>query len=109
LIWIGGSLDYFITEITEQQVKLEKDKARELRKSRWWRIRIAQGYCHYCGGKFLPDELTMDHIVPVIRGGKSTRGNLVPACKECNSRKKYLLPMEWEEYLKGSEGYNGNG
>jgi len=95
-------LDYFITEISEQQVKREKDKARELRKSRWWSIRVAQGRCHYCGKKFLPDELTMDHIVPVIRGGKSTRGNLVPACKECNNRKKYLLPVEWEEYLKDS-------
>jgi len=43
----------------------------------------------------------MDHVVPVVRGGKSSRGNLVPACKECNSRKKYLLPVEWDEYLKG--------
>lgn len=42
----------------------------------------------------------MDHVVPVVRGGKSSRGNLVPACKECNSRKKYLLPVEWDEYLK---------
>jgi len=95
-------VDYFISEVSEQQVKQEKDKARELRKSRWWSTRVAQGRCHYCGGKFLPDELTMDHVVPVIRGGKSTRGNLVPACKECNNRKKYLLPMEWEEYLQGS-------
>jgi 5-methylcytosine-specific restriction protein A len=30
---------------------------------------------------------------------KGSRNNLVPACKECNSRKKYLLPMEWEDYL----------
>jgi 5-methylcytosine-specific restriction endonuclease McrA len=41
----------------------------------------------------------MDHLVPIIRGGKSTRGNVAPACKECNSKKKYLLPLEWEEYL----------
>jgi 5-methylcytosine-specific restriction endonuclease McrA len=41
----------------------------------------------------------MDHIVPIVRGGKSTRGNVVPACKECNSRKKHMLPIEWEEYL----------
>jgi 5-methylcytosine-specific restriction endonuclease McrA len=33
----------------------------------------------------------MDHIVPLIRGGKTTRGNVVPACKECNNKKKYLL------------------
>jgi 5-methylcytosine-specific restriction endonuclease McrA len=47
-----------------------------------------------------PKELTLDHIVPIIRGGKSTRGNCVPSCKECNNRKKHLLPIEWEEYLQ---------
>lgn len=41
----------------------------------------------------------MDHLVPVVRGGRSVQSNVVPACKECNSKKKYLLPMEWEEYL----------
>jgi hypothetical protein len=25
---------------------------------------------------------------------------VVPACKDCNNRKKYLLPLEWEEYLE---------
>lgn len=101
-------MDYFITEISEQQIRLEKDKARELRKSRWWSIRISQGICHYCGKSFPPEELTMDHVVPVVRGGKSIRGNIVPACKDCNSRKKYLLPMEWEEYLKGFGGIGKN-
>ena len=42
----------------------------------------------------------MDHLVPVSRGGRSTRGNCVPACKECNNLKKNLLPMEWEQYLQ---------
>jgi 5-methylcytosine-specific restriction endonuclease McrA len=42
----------------------------------------------------------MDHIVPLGRGGRSIRGNVVPACKECNSRKKALLPVEWQEYLE---------
>jgi len=42
----------------------------------------------------------MDHIVPLSRGGKSTKGNIVAACKMCNNKKKYLLPVEWEEYLK---------
>jgi 5-methylcytosine-specific restriction endonuclease McrA len=41
----------------------------------------------------------MDHIVPMIRGGKTTKGNIVPACKECNTKKKYLLPIEWDEYI----------
>jgi len=92
--------DYFITDITEQEIRRERDKGRDLRRSRWWQNRLARGICHYCGGTFPPGELTMDHLVPVARGGKSTPGNVVPACRECNSRKKYLLPMEWDEYLE---------
>jgi 5-methylcytosine-specific restriction enzyme A len=41
----------------------------------------------------------MDHRVPLVRGGRSTRSNLVPACRACNAAKKYLLPVEWTEYL----------
>jgi 5-methylcytosine-specific restriction endonuclease McrA len=43
----------------------------------------------------------MDHIIPIIRGGKSTKNNIAAACKECNNKKKHMLPMEWEEYLSG--------
>lgn len=93
-------MDYFICDVSEQQVRREKEKARELRRSQWWKNRVAKGICHYCGGSFPPTELTMDHLVPIIRGGTSSRGNVVPACKECNNRKKYLLPMEWEEFLQ---------
>lgn len=88
-------------DIDEQQLRREREKARELRKQGWWKNRIATGICHYCGQKFAPRELTLDHIVPLTRGGRSTRGNCVPACKECNNRKKDLLPMEWEDYLTG--------
>ncbi len=90
----------FLVKISEQQIQKERQKARELRKSQWWKNRLAKGRCHYCDADVLPSELTMDHIVPVIRGGKSTRGNCVAACKECNNRKKNLLPIEWEEYLE---------
>jgi 5-methylcytosine-specific restriction endonuclease McrA len=41
----------------------------------------------------------MDHLVPLGRGGRSVRGNVVPACKDCNSRKQSLLPVEWHGYL----------
>ena len=42
----------------------------------------------------------MDHIVPIARGGKSVKSNVVTACKECNNEKKQRLPMEWDEYLE---------
>jgi 5-methylcytosine-specific restriction endonuclease McrA len=92
-------MDPFISNVTEEEIRREKAKARDLRKTPWWKRKCSEGVCHYCGKKFKPAELTMDHVVPLVRGGKTTKGNVVPVCKECNSRKKYLLPMEWEEYL----------
>lgn len=89
----------FSSDVSRQRVEREKAKARALRKSQWWRRQIDRGTCHYCGERIDPDELTMDHVVPLIRGGLSTRGNVVPACKDCNNKKKYLLPLEWDEYL----------
>jgi len=93
-------MDYFIIEVSEQELQREREKARALRKTQWWKNRVAKGLCHWCGGHFPPAELSLDHIVPLVRGGKSSRGNSVPACKACNSKKKYLLPIEWEEYLE---------
>ncbi|HEY6011164.1 MAG TPA: HNH endonuclease signature motif containing protein [Nitrospirota bacterium] len=91
--------DHFIA-VDEEHIRREKAKAREMRNSAWWKRKRSSGVCHYCGGKFKAADLTMDHLVPIVRGGKTVQGNLVPACKECNTRKKYLLPMEWEEYLE---------
>lgn len=77
-----------------KHVNRERQKAKELRKSSWWKNELAKGLCHYCKKKFTADELTMDHVLPVVRGGKSTKGNIVPCCKQCNSDKKYLTPVE---------------
>ena len=83
----------------DTHIRREREKARVLRQTEWWRRRCAKGVCYYCHRRFMPRELTMDHIVPMIRGGKTTKGNVVPACKECNTKKKYLLPIEWDEYI----------
>ena len=79
---------------SEERFRKEKSKGRKLRQSQWWKEKIAKGTCHYCGGKFSPANLTMDHIVPIARGGKSTKGNVVPSCKKCNTTKKYYTPAE---------------
>ena len=83
----------------EKAIRKEKSKARDLRHSQWWKRRCDKGVCYYCNEKVKPSELTMDHVVPLSRGGKSTKGNLVPSCKNCNSKKKTLLPLEWVEYM----------
>lgn len=76
------------------RMKKERDKAQKLRKSQWWLTLINQGICHYCLRKFPAKMLTMDHIVPLARGGTSTQGNIVPACRECNRDKKLGTPVE---------------
>jgi len=86
-------------DLAEEDIRRERAKARELRHSQWWKRRLAKGVCHYCRRPTPARELTMDHIVPLARGGRTTKGNVVPCCKACNSRKKQLLPMEWEAYL----------
>lgn len=93
-------MEPFISAVAESDIKRERAKARELRKTQWWKRKCGQGICHYCGKRFDPKDLTMDHIVPVIRGGKTTKGNVVPVCKECNNKKKHMLPLEWGEYLE---------
>ena len=75
-------------------VARERRKARALRASAWWRNILQRGECHYCRKHVAPSALTMDHIVPVSRGGTSTRGNIVPACGACNKTKRHLTPAE---------------
>jgi 5-methylcytosine-specific restriction protein A len=86
--------------VDEASIRTERAKARELRKSRWWQRKTASGLCHYCGKKMVFKEITMDHLVPLTRGGKSSKDNLVPSCKDCNNKKKNMLPLEWEDYLQ---------
>lgn len=89
----------FYEPVDPDILKRERTKARELRQSQWWKRRISDGVCDYCRRPVGVGALTMDHIVPLGRGGRSVRGNVVPACKDCNTRKKSLVPVEWAEYL----------
>lgn len=50
------------------------------------------GRCAYCGIK---GQLTVDHVVPLVRGGRNTIGNVLPACMSCNCHKQGRFIMEW--------------
>jgi len=91
--------EFFFDTADEDHVKREKSKAREVRRSQWWKNQLGKGKCYYCEKRFHPSELTMDHVVPIIRGGTSNKSNLVTACEDCNQKKNNLLPSEWKEYL----------
>ncbi len=80
--------------VSEQDIRREREKARELRRSRWWQNKIANAHCYYCQNPTPKKDATMDHIVPVSQGGKSTEGNVVVACKACNTAKRDSNPLD---------------
>jgi 5-methylcytosine-specific restriction endonuclease McrA len=51
--------------------------------------------CVYCGAVFPPEELTVDHVQPRVRGGDGSPGNLVTACRGCNTRKGHRRAAEF--------------
>ena len=53
------------------------------------------GPCSYCG---VSGKMTLDHVVPIQKGGQHSIGNLVPACGSCNSSKGQKLLVEWRKY-----------
>jgi 5-methylcytosine-specific restriction endonuclease McrA len=50
--------------------------------------------CAYCGGHFAELDLTVEHILPVSRGGRHEWTNVVTACRSCNTRKGSRRPEE---------------
>lgn len=95
---------FFFDGVDEAVIRQERDKARKLRKSQWWKTKLSRGICYYCGEHFPAKKLTMDHLLPVARGGSSSKGNIVACCKECNTRKSNMLPSELEEFLERVSG-----
>lgn len=59
--------------------------------------KIYASNCFYCGNF---GKMTMDHVIPVSRGGTHSIGNLVPACQSCNFSKHNYTVMEWKLRLK---------
>jgi len=46
--------------------------------------------CHWCKKRFFQSECrTIDHVIPIARGGHSSPSNIVIACRSCNSRKQH--------------------
>lgn len=51
------------------------------------------GICYYCNEQF--DNLSIDHVVPLSKGGENTLSNVVAACIQCNKRKNAKLVEEF--------------
>lgn len=55
--------------------------------------------CYLCGIKVKWREVTLDHVIPLARGGAHTANNLRVACGPCNYRKQHRLLDEYQAYL----------
>lgn len=54
--------------------------------------RLKQQPCFYCGTK---ENITVDHVIPLSRGGYDSIGNILSACLSCNSQKNARFIMEY--------------
>ena len=61
--------------------------------------------CVYCGERFEPDLLTVDHVQARMRGGDRSGGNLVTACGACNALKGH---RRLGDFLRDSEVARAN-
>jgi 5-methylcytosine-specific restriction endonuclease McrA len=50
--------------------------------------------CQYCGDAFSKGNLTLDHVVPIVQGGRKCWENIVTACKPCNQKKGGRTPAQ---------------
>jgi 5-methylcytosine-specific restriction endonuclease McrA len=55
-------------------------------------------FCMYCGKK--EKDITIDHVIPISKGGKSEFDNCVTACKPCNAKKANRTPREAGMFLR---------
>lgn len=75
---------FFYDKLPLQSVKLNRKNlfARDRRR------------CQYCGRKLPTSELSLDHIIPRSRRGKTVWENVVTCCEDCNVKKGGRLPWE---------------
>lgn len=62
--------------------------------------------CQYCGGRPAMRQLTLDHRLPLARGGTDSAGNLWVACHACNHQKGLRTEEEYRAGLRLPRAFN---
>lgn len=89
--------------ITERQIRRNREKSApglqaQARKDLLKKWQKQNRSCFYCEQKCE----SVDHVIPLVRGGTNFLGNLVPACRKCNSSKGSKFLSEWKIYARAT-------
>ena len=85
---------YLVSQQQREAIKRQATVGYGVPEREWIKILSRFNYsCYYCSEQNI--KLTMDHIVPISRGGAHSIGNVAPACGSCNSSKGTKLLIEW--------------
>lgn len=85
--WIVSSAKW---ETRVPAVIMLKDYMRRRRRPRFSKtnVYLRDLYtCQYCSNEFIRKDLTLDHVLPISKGGKTNWSNIVAACMRCNTSK----------------------
>lgn len=76
-------------EQSHKRIALEKNLKKRINMKYWvWLCKALQYHCIGCGKQYTLETLTIDHWLPINKGGDNDEWNLQPLCKSCNSRKQ---------------------
>lgn len=82
--WLRKNPEYVRTKRNKREARINNNP-NTLTPAEWKEIlELYEGKCIYCGSS---KRITMDHIIPISKGGGTTKDNVVPACISCNSSK----------------------
>ena len=97
---LTGTLEYWVEQQHKRRMRKQKNNAG----ADYFYDKIIKpkiDYCVYCGST---DNLSTDHIMPIIKGGNQDPKNLIKACKSCNSSKNNSFFIDW--YSKSKDKRN---
>ncbi len=96
--WRQRNPEFAVNKSAQRRAKAKLNGAYLVTKKEIFKLR--QSPCFYCGEK---GQSTIDHIIPIARGGTHSIGNLVAACGFCNSSKSKLTITEWKKRRQAFE------
>ena len=72
----------------------KRPSSKDLRRKRLRLIEKHGMQCFWCGTELTPETITIDHYIPLSRGGSNKIKNLRLACRKCNQLRGNALPGE---------------